>query len=50
MEYTPTGEVGLSVSNFGRFAEQVGIKEKTYDYINSIIAVNSVKGLNSDTY
>ncbi len=37
------GEVGLSVSNFGRFAEQVGIKEKTCDYINSIIAVNSVK-------
>ena len=37
------GEVGLSVSNFGRFAEQAGIKEKTCDYINSIIAVNSVK-------
>lgn len=35
------GEVGSSVSNFGRFAEQAGIKEKTCDYINSIIAVNS---------
>ena len=37
------GEVGLSVSNFGRFAEKAGIKEKTCDYINSIIAVNCVK-------
>jgi len=37
------GEVSLSVSNFERFAEQAGIKEKTCDYINSIIAVNSVR-------
>ena len=37
------GEVGSSVSNFERFAEQAGIKEKICDYINSIIAVNSVK-------
>ena len=37
------GEVDLSVSNFGRFAEQAGIKEKTCDYINSIIALNSVR-------
>ncbi|MCR5127451.1 MAG: type II toxin-antitoxin system HipA family toxin [Lachnospiraceae bacterium] len=37
------GEVGASVSDFGRFAEQAGIKEKTYDYINSIIAANRAK-------
>lgn len=37
------GEVDLSVSNFGKFAEQAGIKEKTCDYINSIIALNSVR-------
>ena len=37
------GEVDLSVSNFGRFAEQAGIKEKTCDYINSIIALNRVR-------
>jgi len=37
------GEVDLSVSNFGKFAEQAGIKEKTCDYINSIIALNRVR-------
>lgn len=37
------GEVDLSVSNFGKFAEHAGIKEKTCDYINSIIALNSVR-------
>lgn len=31
------GEVALSVSNFSKFAEQAGIKEKTCDYINSMI-------------
>ncbi|MCR5391298.1 MAG: type II toxin-antitoxin system HipA family toxin [Lachnospiraceae bacterium] len=31
------GEVALSVSKFRKFAEQAGIKEKTCDYINSII-------------
>ena len=36
-------EVSASVARFSRFAEQAGIKEKTYDYINSIIAANSVK-------
>ena len=36
-------EVSATVSNFSRFAEQAGIKERTYDYINSIIAANSVK-------
>lgn len=36
-------EVSASVARFSRFAEQAGIKEKTCDYINSIIAANSVK-------
>jgi serine/threonine-protein kinase HipA len=31
-------EVGASTSKFSVFAEQAGIKEKTYEYINSIIA------------
>jgi serine/threonine-protein kinase HipA len=35
-------EVGTSVSKFSTFAEQVGIKEKTCEYINSIIAAGSV--------
>ena len=35
-------EVQTSVNNFTVFAEQVGIKEKTADYINSIIAQNKV--------
>lgn len=36
-------EVGTSVSDFATFAEQAGIKEKTTEYINSIIAANMVK-------
>ena len=36
-------EIGISVNDFGTFAEQVGIKEKTTAYINSIIAANMVK-------
>ena len=35
-------EVQTSVSNFKSFAEQVGINEKTVDYINSIISENKV--------
>ena len=35
-------EVRSAVSNFNSFAEQVGIKEKTAGYINSIIAANTV--------
>jgi serine/threonine-protein kinase HipA len=36
-------EVGASTSKFSVFAEQAGIKEKTCEYINSIIAANIVK-------
>jgi serine/threonine-protein kinase HipA len=36
-------EVGASTSKFSVFAEQAGIREKTYEYINSIIAANIVK-------
>lgn len=35
-------EVGTAVSDFATFAEQAGIKEKTTEYINSIIAANMV--------
>lgn len=35
--------VGTAVSDFATFAEQAGIKEKTTEYINSIIAANMVK-------
>ncbi len=35
-------EVRLTVSKFNTFAEQVGIKEKTANYISSIIAANAV--------
>ena len=35
-------EVSLAVGKFSSFAEQVGIKEKTVNYINSIIAANTV--------
>ena len=35
-------EVQTSVSNFKSFAEQVGLKEKTVEYINSIIRENMV--------
>lgn len=34
--------VGTAVSDFATFAEQAGIKEKTTEYINSIIAANMV--------
>lgn len=36
-------EIGVSVSGFATFAEQAGIKEKTYNYINSVIDVNMIK-------
>lgn len=36
-------EIAVSVSGFAAFAEQVGIREKTYNYINSVIDVNMVK-------
>lgn len=35
------GEVHESVSGFATFAEQAGIKEKTYEYINSVIGANA---------
>ena len=35
-------EVSLAVGKFSSFAEQVGIKEKTVNHINSIIAANTV--------
>lgn len=36
-------EIGTKVSGFKTFAEQAGIKEKTYNYINSVIDANMVK-------
>lgn len=36
-------EVGNTVNSFEIFAEKVGIKEMTTDYIKSVIATNSVK-------
>lgn len=36
-------EIAVSMSGFAAFAEQVGIREKTYNYINSVIDVNMVK-------
>lgn len=36
-------EVGTKVECFEAFAEQVGIKEKTYNYINSVIDANKVE-------
>ena len=36
-------EIGTKVSGFKSFAEQVGIKEKTYNYINSVIEANMIK-------
>lgn len=36
-------EIGTKVSGFQFFAEQVGIKEKTYNYVNSVIAANMIK-------
>ena len=35
-------EVKTAVDKFDSFAEQVGIKEKTAEFINSIIAANTV--------
>lgn len=35
-------EISISVNDFGTFAEQVGIKEKTVTYINSVIAANRI--------
>lgn len=35
-------EISISVNNFGTFAEQAGIKEKTAIYINSVIAANRI--------
>ena len=36
-------EIGAAVSGFAAFAERAGIKEKTYEYINSVIAANMIK-------
>lgn len=36
-------EIGASVSGFAEVAEQVGIKEKTTEYVCSILAANMVK-------
>lgn len=36
-------EVGVVVDKFATYAEQVGIKEKTYEYVNSVIASNKVE-------
>lgn len=36
-------EIGIKVSNFKSFAEQAGIKEETYNYINSVIDTNMIK-------
>lgn len=35
-------DIGSKVSNFKHFAEQAGIKEKTYNYINSVIDSNMI--------
>lgn len=35
-------EIGTVVGDFATYAEQVGIKEKTCEYINSVIAANIV--------
>ena len=36
-------EVGTSIEEFSSIAEETGIKEKTTEYISSIIAKNMVK-------
>lgn len=36
-------EVGTVVSDFKSFAEKVGIKEQTYEYINSVLEANVIK-------
>lgn len=37
------GEVKATVDKFDAIAEKVGLKEKTYNYINSIIKTNSIE-------
>lgn len=36
-------EIGVSVSGFAAFAEQAGIKEKTFAFINSVLDANMIK-------
>lgn len=36
-------EIDASVSGFATFAEQAGIKEETFEFINSVIDVNMIK-------
>lgn len=36
-------EIGVSVSNFAAFAEQAGIEEKAFEYINSVMDANMIK-------
>ena len=36
-------DVAASANNFATFAEQAGVKEKTYEYINSVIGSNMVE-------
>ena len=36
-------EIGDSVSGFKAFAERVGIKEKTFEFMNSVIDINMIK-------
>ncbi|MBP3242167.1 MAG: type II toxin-antitoxin system HipA family toxin [Oribacterium sp.] len=36
-------DVAASANNFATFAEQAGVKEKTYEYINSVIGANMVE-------
>ena len=36
-------KVSVSIDKFAAYAEQVGIKEKTYEYVNSVIALNRVE-------
>lgn len=36
-------EIGASVSGFASYAEQVGIKEKTFEFINSVLEINKIK-------
>lgn len=37
------GEIGTKVSNLRFYAEQAGIKEKTYNYINSVIEARKIE-------
>lgn len=36
-------EIGEKVSDIASFAQQAGIKEKTYNYINSVIETKMIK-------